>query len=370
MTDDAQTCETGESTAQPQDFNHTITIGERSLGYLKEFRTPAIPRNYEIFYIHSAGYNKELSEAIRKAVAKHSCLTEEDAERLYQKYIQPTQYSEQVGDVSIQVSGEIGEIMQAITNACQRTGSFGNSLEGITDQLGHVQNPTQLKIVVKKLVLSTSDMAEYNRNLEKRLAESKRQIEELHQSLEAIRAESLTDQLTGLSNRKRFDEILNREITDAEESQNPLCLMFMDIDHFKNFNDTYGHLTGDQVLRLVSHTLKTSVKTGDHAARYGGEEFAVIMPNTTLVSAIPVAESVRQAIKAKELIKKSSGQSLGYITMSIGIALYKNGEPADELISRADTYLYAAKDAGRDCVKHEDNITEAKPSSSSETAAA
>ncbi|GAB4237539.1 MAG: GGDEF domain-containing protein [Methyloligellaceae bacterium] len=351
MTETTATQARATPPSEVHDFQRTMIIGERAIGYLKEFRTPAIPRNYEIFYIHSAGYNKELSEEIRKAIAKHSCLTEEDAERLYLKYIQPEQYAEQVGNVSSQVAGEISDIMAAIASACQRTGSFGTSLEGIKDQLGLVQTPAQLKIVVKKLVLTTNDMAEYNRNLERRLAESKRQIEELHQNLETIRAESLTDQLTSLSNRKRFDQILEMEMTEAEGSQEPLCLLMMDIDHFKHFNDTYGHQTGDQVLRLVAHTLKTNVKGRDSAARYGGEEFAVILPKTNLRSAIAVAESIRKSIKAKELIKKSTGQSLGYITMSIGVAAYRIGESAAELISRADKCLYAAKRAGRDCVK-------------------
>lgn len=339
--------------ADPHDFGRTIAVGERAFGYLKQFRTPAIPRNYEIFYVHSAGYSKELSEAIRKAIAAHSCLTEADAQRIYKAFIQPKQYSEQVGEVGSQIAEEIGEIMSVIAGASQRTGTFGSSLKGITDQLGLVNSPSQLKEVVTKLVLSTNEMAEYNRNLEARLTESKRQIEDLHQSLETIRAESLTDQLTGLSNRKRFDQILEMELLEAEGSDDPLCLMLMDIDHFKSFNDTYGHQTGDQVLRLVAHTLKTSIKGRDHAARYGGEEFAVLLPKTSLKAGITVGDQIRKAIRSKELIKKSTGESLGHITLSIGVALYRKGESADSIVARADCCLYAAKEGGRDQVKCE-----------------
>lgn len=341
------------SPPEQHDFNRTMAIGERSIGYLRQLRTPAIPRNYEIFYVHSAGYNKELSEAIRKAIAAHSHLTEEDAERIFNTYIQPKQYSDQFEEVGEQISGEIQEIMAAVASACQRTGTYGHSLKGITDQLGQVKTTDQLNSVLKTLIQSTDEMADYNRDLEMRLAESRRQIEDLHQSLETIRAESLTDQLTSLNNRKRFDQVMEMEMMEADNSGEPLCLMMMDIDHFKKFNDTFGHQTGDQVLRLVAHNIKTNVKGRDHPARYGGEEFAVVLPKTTLKAGVTVAEQIRKAVRSKELVKKSTGESLGHITMSIGVALHRDGDTAETFIHRADACLYAAKDAGRDIVKCE-----------------
>jgi diguanylate cyclase len=353
MMGDETNTRTSPATGSEHDFERTITIGERAIGYLREFRTPAIPRNYELFYIHSAGYNKELSQAIRNAIAAHSRLTEEDAEAIYQTYLQPKEYSEEVEAVGGKVSSEIKEILGWIASASQQTGVYSDSLKGITDELPRVQNQAQLKDVVQKLVLSTNEMADYNHDLEKRLAESKRQIEELHVSLETIRTESLTDQLTGLSNRKRFDQILEIEMAEAEGSGDPLCLMLLDIDHFKTFKDTFGHQTGDQVLRLVAHTMKTNVKGRDLAARYGGEEFAIVLPKTILKAATVVAEQIRSAIRGKELIKKSAGESLGHITVSIGAACYRVGEPLEKLIQRSDACLYAAKHAGRDRVKCE-----------------
>ena len=125
------------------------------------------------------------------------------------------------------------------------------------------------------------------------------------------------------------------------------------IDHFKLYNDTYGHQTGDQVLRLVAHTLKTNVKGRDLAARYGGEEFAIILPHTTLDDALKLAEQIRRAVYTKELVKKTTAESLGRITISIGAALYRPGESVEALIHSADSCLYAAKHAGRNMVKSE-----------------
>jgi diguanylate cyclase len=135
-----------------------------------------------------------------------------------------------------------------------------------------------------------------------------------------------------------------------------------DIDHFKSFNDSYGHLTGDQVLRLVSLSLKQTIKGQDITARYGGEEFAVVLPSTALRQALTVADHIRRAVMAKELKKKSTGEILGRVTISVGVSMLKSGDDTYSLIERADACLYAAKRNGRNRV-----ICEADPEYVAET---
>jgi diguanylate cyclase len=186
-----------------------------------------------------------------------------------------------------------------------------------------------------------------NKQLEERLNASKQEINELQENLEAVRTESLTDPLTQLANRKFFDITLEKAIAHAFQTNEALSLMLTDIDHFKTFNDSFGHLTGDQVLRLVAISVKHNVKGKDTAARYGGEEFAVILPNTILRAAVTVAEHIRRAVMAKELMKRSTGEHLGRMTISIGVATLRKGDSGQSLIERADTCLYAAKRHGR-----------------------
>jgi diguanylate cyclase len=126
--------------------------------------------------------------------------------------------------------------------------------------------------------------------------------------------------------------------------------MMTDIDHFKNFNDSFGHLTGDQVLRLVAMSVKQNVKGQDTAARYGGEEFAVILPDTVLRSAITVADHIRRAVMTKELMKRSTGEHLGRVTISIGVATLHKNDTVQSFIERTDTCLYGAKRHGRNRV--------------------
>jgi diguanylate cyclase len=194
------------------------------------------------------------------------------------------------------------------------------------------------------------EMEVNNKKLEAHLSASRQEIEQLQQNLEIVRTESLTDPLTTLSNRKFFDSELFKAITDAKKSGESLSLLMSDVDHFKEFNDKYGHVTGDQVLRLVALSIKQNVKGQDIAARYGGEEFAIALPNTALRQAITVADHIRRAVMTKELMKRSSGERLGRVTISIGVALLRPTDTPQALIERADSCLYAAKRNGRNRV--------------------
>jgi len=168
-------------------------------------------------------------------------------------------------------------------------------------------------------------------------------------AMQAMRL-ALTDPLTGLGNRKYFDRMIDTAVQNALANGEPLSLLMFDIDHFKSFNDSYGHLTGDQVLRLVGMSLRQTIKGQDITARYGGEEFAVVLPNTALRQALTVADHIRRAVMAKELKKKSTGEILGRVTISVGVSVLKAGDDTDALIERADSCLYAAKRNGRNRV--------------------
>jgi diguanylate cyclase len=246
--------------------------------------------------------------------------------------------------------GEIEQVMAMIGAAAGNASSYTESLVEVTQKLGGAVDAPAIRAIVEGLVLATTDMEKSNQALEARLNASKQEIVQLQQRLETVRHESLTDPLTSLANRKYFDDALAKAIAEARSREEPLSLMMTDVDHFKKFNDSYGHLTGDQVLRLVAISVKQNVKGQDTAARYGGEEFAVVLPNTILRSALTVADHIRRAVMNKELMKRSTGEHLGRVTISVGVATLQKQDTAQSLIERADTCLYAAKRAGRNRV--------------------
>jgi diguanylate cyclase len=344
------------------EHERTLAYADVALGQIRSLRQTAIPRNYEIWYVYATGFNSPLNKIINETLARNGQLTEADLEQIYETYLSQIKTTERIDKVGARVIGEIDDVMTLITEALGMSGSYDESLSSASERLAVARDRDQVSEIVETLIASTRQMRETNKALEGRLALSKTEISNLQHSLEAIRAESLTDPLTGLGNRKYFDHSIDTAVQNASASGEPLSLLMFDIDHFKSFNDSYGHLTGDQVLRLVGMSLKQTIKGQDITARYGGDEFVVVLPNTALRQALTVADHIRRAVMAKELKKKSTGEILGRVTISVGVSMLKPGDDVHSLIERVDACLYAAKRNGRNRV-----MCEADPEYTAET---
>jgi diguanylate cyclase len=341
-------------TGSRDDHERTLAFAEIAFGQIKALHQPASPRHFEIWYAYATGYNPSLNQTINEMLARDGTLTEANVDHIYETFLSPTRFTDRIDDVGAQVKDEIEQVMAMIGTAAGSTSNYTENLATATEQLGRTSDRAGLRMIVESLVKATKEVDETNKALEARLSASKLEITELQESLQAVRNESLTDPLTSLANRKSFDDTLAKALADANGRREPLSLLLTDIDHFKKFNDSYGHLTGDQVLRLVAIAVKQNVKGQDVAARYGGEEFAVVLPNTPLRSAVTVADHIRRAVMNKELMKRSTGEHLGRVTISIGVATLCPSDTPQSLIERADVCLYAAKRSGRNRVIGED----------------
>ena len=243
--------------------------------------------------------------------------------------------------------------MAAIGDAGDDVGKFGDALKTFSGQLEGGEQPSDLRVAISTILHETQQMDTRNRQLEERLIASSSEVTELRQRLHDTRIEAMTDSLTELANRKHFNSRLRELATQAVEYGDRLSVLLIDIDHFKEFNDEHGHQLGDHALKLVALSIKANVKERDVTARYGGEEFAVILRGTMLDEAEIVAERLRDAVASRQFVRTDTGQNLGKVTMSIGVAEYRYGEPLTDLIERADQALYLAKGAGRDRVESE-----------------
>lgn len=167
---------------------------------------------------------------------------------------------------------------------------------------------------------------------------------------EALRMQAIRDPLTGLFNRRYMAEALERELRRAEHGGQPVSMVMIDVDHFKNFNDTLGHQAGDDLLAHIGSLIQARTRREDIACRYGGEEFLVILPGAPIEAARQRAEELRQVMR--ETTVESRGQTLGRISVSAGVACFpEHGTTADELLRAADMALYRAKELGRDRVE-------------------
>jgi diguanylate cyclase len=328
-----------------------VLLGHRTIDEIGRQTLPVSPQNYEVWLTYLTHSSPDLRLALDKMIATGRPLSADDMEQLYERFFSTTHLSTQVMETGTRIAHEIADALDALKRAGATTERYGATLNVAADSL---QNATidgdALKRLINVLSSATTEMSKQNSSLSHKLAQSSVEMEKLRTSLRQARAEALTDALTGIANRKLFDETLRLRKEEADNEKTELALLLCDIDHFKSFNDTWGHQTGDQVIRFVASAL-TKFALPDHlVARYGGEEFAVIMPRTSLKDAGRIADQIRTAIEAKRLVRRSTNETIGAVTISFGAALYAAGESVGTLISRADECLYMSKRNGRNRV--------------------
>ncbi len=338
------------------DLEVAAAYAKNALDLMAKYRVPATPQNFTIWYTYASGRNPDLTRMIDMLIEKGREFSEYQNAEIFQRFFGFAKEGATIKAASQKIEDSVRKVREFLTEASRGAHDFGEALEENLQVLTEAIETSLVQQVIEAVAGETRKMLAYSRDLEEQLRGTSAEIEALRKSLEEMQREAMTDALTGIANRKYFDVTLRTAAMHAMENGSPLCLMLADIDHFKRFNDTYGHQTGDDVLKLVAHTLLANTKGRDTAARYGGEEFAVILPDTVLDTAKIVAEKIRKSIESKRFRKKQTGEELETITISIGIAQYRSGEALTEFIQRADDALYQAKRTGRNRVVLEDEI--------------
>jgi len=202
----------------------------------------------------------------------------------------------------------------------------------------------------------TDAVAREQRDLQYRLSFTLREIETLRGQLDRAEREARQDPLTGIGNRAQFDGTLQGALLRAGREDQPLSLLMLDMDHFKRFNERHGPAIGDQVLKLVAHLLtQTARENGGEAARFGGEAFALLLRGCALPRASQIADRLRLQVAGKTVRNRRTGEIFGQVTLSIGVAFYRPGESAAQLVNRADEAVYLAKAEGRNRVVTDDH---------------
>lgn len=329
--------------------DQTADFANRAIDMMRQYGVAPHPRNFEIWYAYAAGGMPQLNCVIDALVSQGTALDEPQTETLHKRFFSDEAENIQVSEATAKLEEELGRIIDALGQADGTTREFGLALATFTGAL-QGGGERELKAALGQIVGATTEMRRRNTALETQLDQSAGEIHQLRGDLDLMRQQAFTDALTQIANRKMFDQELERLALETKQNGTGLCLLMLDIDHFKHFNDSYGHQIGDQVLKLLAATLKECVKGRDLPARYGGEEFSIILPDTHLENAIILAEQVRQAIGGKRVINKQTHQDLGRITVSIGASQLTGDEALGSLIGRADEALYLAKAAGRNRV--------------------
>lgn len=327
-----------------------------AFGMMERHKVPPYPENFSIWYTYVSGRNAELSAAIDAILRAGTGFSSAVNDELYERFPAFAPGRAELREVGERVEAAVGRVLDYLAQANRGTASYGEALESFSDQLSTGPAPDHLTEAIGQILTETRAMSELNRQLEQRLDVSTREIGQLRTALDTLERESATDSLTQVANRKSFDLTIDRAVRAANQSGRPLCLVMIDIDHFKAFNDTYGHPLGDQILKLVGRSLTETVRPPGTTARYGGEEFAVILPGIERDQAFAVAEDIRLRVAGRRVTNRRTGRMLGQVTLSAGIARFVSGETVSSLIHRADEALYLAKRQGRNRVMTEADL--------------
>ncbi len=326
-----------------------------ALNYITKYNLPANPVNYTVWYEYVAGKNMKLKKAIDASIDTAKPISANNVETLYQKFVADGDrivISKLLTKIALMLKDITGHVLETEGDLA----GHGKNLSELADQISNAHDYTEIKDVVDQMIVETKELVNSGKRLQTRMKISSDDLKQLQQDLEKSQQEAQTDVLTSLLNKRGFEKRFELERIRAKQNEMPFSLIMVDIDHFKKVNDTFGHLVGDSLLKSIAAMLKSHLRKNDIASRYGGEEFLILLPETGVEGAKAAGQKISDTLSAKEWKLKESGESMGKVTVSMGIALYKLNEPEEALIKRVDDALYLAKNRGRNLIVTEDEL--------------
>lgn len=311
-----------------------------------KYQIPPTPYNYALWYSYVSHRDPQLNAAMDRALEYHGTCPQTLTESLFRHHI----IQDQVVDAEVwqdSLKAIISELKSQISKVLEGTDEFHSLLQSSSDCLKAEPKIQDLEVLVSDLVKGTQVVSQSTYRFRDKMAEAQQEIMELREALRRSQKEAQSDPLTGLYNRRYFERHVH-ELINEQCCQHAIILV--DIDHFKTFNDTYGHLMGDKVLQRVALLLQKSLVDEDIAVRFGGEEFLLLMHSQSLEGAVSRAEKVRRVLESISLKDRRHGKDIRRITASFGVAHYQPGESLSRWLERADAALYEAKSKGRNQV--------------------
>ena len=304
------------------------------------------PLSYSVWYEYLAGSNPGLRAALDARLSETTVLSDRDIEVLFDAHVAMRDI-----DSSARMRAEIARMIDHVddvaVDAGQEVRHYGDELEGHRDRLRDEVGQDTLHQVVESLIGETTRVRIKTGIYHEHLKKSSAEVERLRGELELVQGLAVTDPLTGLLNRRGFDQQMQRI---GQGSLTGCTLLIVDIDHFKAINDAHGHLLGDKVIIAVANVLRGCIGDRGPIARIGGEEFAVLLSHTSSAGGVELAERIRAAVERGKIRRADTEESIGNVTVSLGLATCGDNEQFEAMNARADRALYQSKAAGRNRV--------------------
>lgn len=313
-------------------------------------RIPPTPYNYALWYAHVRNANPALSKSLLEEFPDANSYEPEKSEALFFEFFVKTYLPNSPKAQNLLVN-IVTQLTKAVSRNVRGAREYGTALQEAVDLFEETVDPQRIREALDQLLADTVSLENLNKEFQVELETASEEVAKLKKELEQSQYNARFDALTKIPNRRAFDDAFRQSLGSEGE---PTCLLLLDLDNFKQCNDTYGHLMGDRILEIVGGVLAGLQSDSIFAARYGGEEFTVIV-NDGLAVAAELAEHIRHKIAGIRIERRSTKGIIGGVTVSIGVVRAKSGETPEELIERADVALYRAKNEGRDRVIVEDD---------------
>ncbi|WP_432455213.1 MULTISPECIES: GGDEF domain-containing protein [unclassified Agarivorans] len=323
---------------------------KKAVPLMMKYQIPATPNNYALWYLYVDDQNPELNAAIDEIISEYDTVPTTNSQVLYQNHI-ASQDQLNIESMRLNLEAMATELSQTMLDTGSDASTFQSNIDRNFAKLNRIEEDgvplEQVLGLVRNLVEDAANIRQSTNFFNSQLGKAKAEIENLKSKLKETEKEALYDALTGALNRRAFDSDFKQLYDTTPQG---LCIILADIDHFKAFNDSYGHILGDQVLRVVTKRIQEACRDGAKAYRIGGEEFAILCPKSNIRSARQLAESVRRAIEKLSLKDRRSHQRIDNITCSFGVAEYNPISKSQAIVESADAQLYEAKRLGRNRV--------------------
>lgn len=321
-------------------FDEALKISESTNELLTHYQIPPSPVNYSVMYLYASKRNDMLTTELDKHIQNYQEIDLVFIESLFEKYISNSHdIDKQILDP---IEKSLASTLDKINSQVDSSKLVASNLKKAEKALSKHEYHKSMQNIVAFLMSNITNSQQQHSDLSLELTRTCGEVNFLKAKLEAARHEAIVDSLTGLFNRRGCDAKLQE--LDIEQVHSSLAI---DIDHFKNINDQFGHFIGDKVIQRIAKVIKASISENDIAVRFGGEEFVVVMVNKTMAQAHEVAEKIRIAISELKLRQRDSKAYLPKISVSIGIAQRQEKLNWTALFEQADTALYQAKNSGR-----------------------
>jgi len=331
------------------ELSHSVNVFKDTIPLMRNNGIPLTPENYALWYTYSVRKVQGLNQAIEKNLKAGIEFSKQINQALYDQYIHPND-SRTLGGFQQATKELIEKLLSELKEVSGDSNDFVCSMEECEKQLMNNPDVGQLTQIVSEVIKKTKNITATNQGLVENLKDMESEVSTLKSGVDSLTELAYTDPLTKIANRRSFEKYFDSLQRNYEQSGEEFSLLLIDIDHFKQFNDTYGHAIGDRVLTYVAGCLSAGISSDDIAARFGGEEFVVALKGIEQPKSIEIADNLRIEISKKNLRSNQAKETLGNITVSIGVATIEQQDNIESLLERADNAMYQAKADGRNRV--------------------